>query len=153
MTVVKADAYGHGLKQIAGHLMQNGTDCFGVANLEEAHAIRMTGKDWPILMLGACLPKEIPQALQWGVQLTVSSREEILSIDQIAQNLKRSAEVHLKIDTGMGRLGCSIDSIKSILETLGQLSATKLKGVFSHFADIENNPAYSNDQRKNFVRH
>jgi alanine racemase len=50
----------------------------------------------------------------------------------------------------MGRLGCSIDSIKSIVETLGQLSATKLKGVFSHFADIENNPAYSNDQRKKF---
>ena len=52
--VVKADAYGHGLKQIAGLLMQSGTDVFGVANLNEARAIRSVGKGWPILMLGAC---------------------------------------------------------------------------------------------------
>src|SRR6266404_6988060 len=56
ITVVKADAYGHGLKQIAGLLMQSGTDVFGVANLAEAQAIRSVGQGWPILMLGAALP-------------------------------------------------------------------------------------------------
>ena len=55
LTVVKADAYGHGLKQIAALLMQSGTDIFGVANLAEARAIRSVGEGWPILMLGACL--------------------------------------------------------------------------------------------------
>src|SRR4030095_1240877 len=59
LTVVKADAYGHGLKQIAMLLMQSGTDIFGVANLTEAHQIRSVGQGWPILMLGACLPDEI----------------------------------------------------------------------------------------------
>jgi alanine racemase len=58
MTVVKADAYGHGLKDIARLLMQSGTDLFGVANLAEAEAIRSVGRGWPILMLGACLPEE-----------------------------------------------------------------------------------------------
>src|SRR5207302_10015998 len=58
LTVVKADAYGHGLKQIAALLMQSGTDIFGVANLAEAQAIRGVGKGWPILMLGAALPEE-----------------------------------------------------------------------------------------------
>ena len=59
LTVVKADAYGHGLKQIAALLMQAGTDIFGVANLNEAKDIRAVGRGWPILMLGACLPDEI----------------------------------------------------------------------------------------------
>src|SRR6478672_740492 len=64
MTVVKADGYGHGLKQIAALLMQSGTDVFGVANLAEARAIRSVGKGWPSLMLGACLPHEMETAVR-----------------------------------------------------------------------------------------
>ena len=150
MTVVKADAYGHGLKQIAGHLMRSGTDCFGVANLEEAHAIRMTGKDWPILMLGACLPEEIAQAIKWGVQLTVSSMRELLLIGETAEKFKRLAFVHLKMDTGMGRLGCSIDLINEILTVAQQSPMIRLKGVFTHFADVENDHAYTLYQKKTF---
>src|SRR3954454_935101 len=73
MTVVKADAYGHGLKQIAALLMQSGTDIFGVANLTEAQAIRSVGRGWPILMLGACLPDEIEPAVRDDVMPTISS--------------------------------------------------------------------------------
>src|SRR5260221_5077735 len=76
MTVVKADAYGHGLKQIAALLMQSGTDIFGVANLAEAHSIRSVGRGWPILMLGACLPDEISAAVRDGVMPTISSSDE-----------------------------------------------------------------------------
>src|SRR5213594_3222159 len=76
LTVVKADAYGHGLKQIAALLMQSGTDVFGVANLAEAHAIRSIGKGWPILMLGACLPDEIELAVRDDVRATISSLDE-----------------------------------------------------------------------------
>ena len=74
MTVVKADAYGHGLKQIAALLMQSGTDVFGVANLTEALAIRSVGKGWPILMLGAMLPDEIETALRDEVMAVISTR-------------------------------------------------------------------------------
>src|SRR5919201_220374 len=77
ITVVKADAYGHGLKPIAGLLMQSGTDIFGVANLSEAQAIRSVGKGWPILMLGACLPDEIEQAVCDDVMPTISSLAEV----------------------------------------------------------------------------
>ena len=76
MTVVKADAYGHGLKQIAALLMQSGTDIFGVANLAEAQAIRGVGKGWPILMLGAALPEETEPALRDEVMPTISTLEE-----------------------------------------------------------------------------
>src|SRR4030095_15099769 len=72
MTVVKADAYGHGLKQIAALLMQSGTDIFGVANLVEAHAIRTVGRGWPVLMLGACLPDEMEWAVRDDVTPTIS---------------------------------------------------------------------------------
>ena len=79
LTVVKADAYGHGLKQIAALLMQSGTDIFGVANLAEAHSIRSVGRGWPILMLGACLPDEIETAVRDGVMPTLSTPAEAIS--------------------------------------------------------------------------
>ena len=76
LTVVKADAYGHGLKQIAALLMQSGTDIFGVANLAEARDIRSVGQGWPILMLGACLPDEVAQAVRDDVRPTLSTLTE-----------------------------------------------------------------------------
>src|SRR3989442_11914511 len=76
MTVVKADAYGHGLKQIAALLMQSGTDIFGVANLAEAQAIRSVGQGWPILMLGAALPDEVELAVREDIMPTISTLEE-----------------------------------------------------------------------------
>src|SRR5258706_11134073 len=77
LTVVKADAYGHGLKQIAALLMESGTDIFGVANLTEAHSIRAVGKGWPVLMLGACLPDEVDVAVRDEVRPTLSSEDEV----------------------------------------------------------------------------
>lgn len=147
MTVVKADAYGHGLKQIAGHLMQNGTDFFGVANLEEAHAIRLTGKDWPILMLGACLDSELQQAVEWGVNITISSQAEVNRILKIAERQKKSAKVHLKVDTGMGRLGCLPDDVKELVSWINVEPRLQLKGIFTHFADVESDIDFTKSQR------
>src|SRR5438552_14528826 len=76
LTVVKADAYGHGLKQIAALLMQSGTDIFGVATLAEARAIHSVGRGWPVLMLGACLPGEVELAVLDGVSPTISTLRE-----------------------------------------------------------------------------
>ena len=94
MTVVKADAYGHGLKQIAGLLMQNGTDVFGVANLTEAQAIRSVGKGWPVLMLGACLPFEIETAIREDVMVTISTEEEAEQFSAAATKLGKRSEEH-----------------------------------------------------------
>src|SRR6185503_13633850 len=105
ITVVKADAYGHGLKPIAGLLMQSGTDIFGVANLTEAQAIRSVGKGWPVLMLGACLPDEIEVAVRDDVMPTISTLDEAERFSTMAGKAGKVSQVHLKIDTGMGRLG------------------------------------------------
>src|SRR5512136_1333839 len=105
MAVVKADAYGHGLKQIAALLMQSGADLFGVANLAEARSVRSVGKGWPILMLGACLPEEVPVAVRDDVRPTISSLAEAQAFAAAAQKLHKTLPVHVKVDTGMGRLG------------------------------------------------
>src|SRR3954467_3382156 len=116
MTIVKADAYGHGLKQIAALLMQSGTDIFGVANLAEAHAIRSVGKGWPILMLGACLPDEIDVAVRDDVMPTISSLAEAVAFNEVAKQQRKFALIHVKVDTGMGRLGVSPDAAVSLLK-------------------------------------
>src|SRR5260221_3134166 len=123
MTVVKADAYGHGLKQIAALLMQSGTDIFGVANLAEAQAIRSVGKGWPILMLGATLPDEVETALIEDVMPTVSTVAELKQFSTTALKLRKRARVHLKIDTGMGRLGASLENVSILLEEADRLPA------------------------------
>src|ERR1051325_6149340 len=90
MTIVKADAYGHGLKQIAALLMQSGTDIFGVANLAEAHSIRSVGKGWHILMLGACLPEEIEMAVRDDVMPTISSTKEAMKFSEVASRRNKT---------------------------------------------------------------
>src|SRR5258706_3017009 len=99
LTVVKADAYGHGLKQIAALLMQSGTDIFGVANLTEASAIRGVGKGWPILMLGACLPDEVDAAVRDDVMPTVSSPAEAVAFNEAAKQQRKFSLIHVKVDT------------------------------------------------------
>src|SRR5947208_331730 len=89
MTVVKADAYGHGLKQIAALLMQSGTDIFGVANLTEARAIHSVGRGWPVLMLGACLPDEVERVVAEGITPTISSLAEAKWFSRAATRLNR----------------------------------------------------------------
>ena len=103
ITVVKADAYGHGLKPIARTLMQSGTDVFGVANLAEADAIRSVGRGWPVLMLGPGLPHEINVVVREGVMPTISSLAEAQLFAAAAAKLRKTVSAHLKIDTGMGR--------------------------------------------------
>src|SRR5689334_12992286 len=134
ITVVKADAYGHGLKQIAALLMQSGTDIFGVANLAEARAIRSVGKGWPILMLGACLPDEIEAAVRDDVRPTISSLTEAQAFSDAATRLRKTVAVHLKVDTGMGRLGAQPDHVVALIQALQALPHLKVEGLYTHYA-------------------
>lgn len=150
MTIVKADAYGHGLKQIAALLMQSGTDVFGVANLNEARAIRSVGSGWPILMLGACLPGEVEPAVRDDVMATVSSFAEAQAFDDTALAAGRKAKLHLKVDTGMGRLGCPPEEAESLIGQIDALQNVELVGLFTHFASVEDEFHYTQRQRTVF---
>ena len=152
MTVVKADAYGHGLRQIAALLMQSGTDIFGVANLEEARAIRSVGRGWPILMLGACLPDEMERAVREEIMPTISSLDEARRFSELGRKFNKVVNAHLKVDTGMGRLGVSIDDAPELLKSSAQLSHLRFSGFYTHFASAEDDSAFTHKQRRSFER-
>jgi alanine racemase len=150
LTVVKADAYGHGLKQIAALLMQSGTDIFGVANLAEAHAIRTVGKGWPILMLGACLPDEVETAVRDEVRPTISTLEEVKSFVSAARRFQRKVPIHVKIDTGMGRLGVAPRQALQLIQRIERTPELVLEGIYTHYASAEDDAPFSRQQAKQF---
>ena len=105
ISVVKADAYGHGMPQMVRRLMQSGIDYFAVANVYEAAEIRHMGKGWPILILGPLLPEEDHYLVDYDLIGTVSTPEEAERLNTLGIARNTQIQTHLKIDTGMGRLG------------------------------------------------
>jgi alanine racemase len=152
MTVVKADAYGHGLKQIAALLMQSGTDVFGVANLAEAANIHAVGRGWPVLMLGACLPEEVELAVRDEVMPTLSTLAEAEHFSREAVRQGKTVRLHLKIDTGMGRLGVEPPEALPLMRAIRRLPGLQLHGVFTHYSSVEDDPDYSQRQADQFIR-
>lgn len=152
MTVVKADAYGHGLKQIAALLMQSGTDVFGVANLTEAQAVRSVGRGWPILMLGACLPFEVETAVREDVMPTISTFEEAKQFSAVAMQFGKVAGLHIKIDTGMGRLGAEPKRAPELWKRIEALPGVKIRGLYTHFSSVEDDVDFSRAQKRQFAR-
>jgi alanine racemase len=150
LTVVKADAYGHGLKQIAALLMQSGTDIFGVANLTEARTIRAVGQGWPILMLGACLPDEIETAVRDDVRPTISSLAEARAFSSAGMRLGKPVSVHIKVDTGMGRLGAKPDEVLRLVRAIQRLPGLVLEGLYTHYAAAEDDAIFSGKQAMAF---
>jgi alanine racemase len=150
ITVVKADAYGHGLKQIAALLMQSGTDIFGVANLTEAQAIRSVGRGWPILMLGACLPEEVDLAVRDGVMPTISSLDEAHAFDVAARRQRKRAVLHIKVDTGMGRLGVDASLAIELVQQVALLRHVTVNGLYTHYSSAEDDRDFSGGQRMRF---
>jgi alanine racemase len=152
MTVVKADAYGHGLKQIAALLMQSGTDVFGVANLTEARAIHSVGKGWPVLMLGACLPDEVELAVAESVMPTISTLHEAKQFSRVATRLNSPTRVHIKVDTGMGRLGVAPAEARKLISQVNRLPNLQLEGLYTHYSSVEDDAAFSRAQRQRFEK-
>jgi alanine racemase len=150
LTVVKADAYGHGLKQIAALLMQSGTDIFGVANLTEAQSVRSVGIGWPILMLGSCLPHEVESAVRDEIMPTLSSLEEAKRFAEAAKKTGKTVHAHLKVDTGMGRLGVAAEQAVALVKKVSRLKNLQLTGLMTHFSSAEDDLDFSERQRERF---
>ncbi len=148
--VVKADAYGHGLPQIATTLMQSGADLFGVANLTEALSIRAVGDGWPVLLLGANLPEEIPPIVESDLTPSLSSYAEARAFDREAERLKKILPVHVKVDTGMGRLGFGQENAVEKIARVAKMRHLKIEGIWSHFASAGIDDEFSREQLSTF---
>ena len=137
MPVLKANAYGHGLLQVARHVVSLGASYLGVAVLEEGILLREAGIKVPILVLGGILGNQVPVFLKHDLTLTASSVEKLLQADEAAAAMGVQAKVHLKIDTGMERLGVHYYSADELLAVALTRSNCIVEGVFSHFANAD----------------
>ncbi|MDP1580274.1 MAG: alanine racemase [Candidatus Didemnitutus sp.] len=151
VAVVKADAYGHGLPHTAARLMHAGADLFAVANLAEAMTIRELSADWPILLLGATLPEEARYLAEYDLAATVSDLPEVARLNAIGQTAGKPIAVHLKIDTGMGRLGVWHEQAQALYAAIRAAPGLQLTGVFTHFASADDNPEFTALQRRLFL--
>jgi len=137
MPVLKANAYGHGLVDIAKLMQSLNADYLGVAVLEEGILLRKVGIHIPILVLGGILGNQLPHFMEHQLTITASSIEKVWQIDEVAEQLGMIAKVHLKIDTGMERIGIHYYNAKGLLEAAVQCKHIEVEGIFSHFANAE----------------
>lgn len=148
MAVVKANAYGHGLVAMAREFQASGADWLGVANVAEGAALREAGVTVPIMLLSATLPEEMEEAVRHGLTLILSSYQEAKKLARLAHAAGEAAEVHFKIDTGMGRLGCWHPQAREELARIRRLSGLVVKGLCTHFASADDDVALTKRQWK-----
>lgn len=137
MPILKANAYGHGLVRVGQHMQDIGAKILGVAYLEEGILLREAGVTTPILVLGGILGSQTPLFLQHDLTLTVSSQQKLEQVEEAAASLGVRARVHLKIDTGMERIGVHYYSAESLLEASLRCKHIEIEGIFSHFANSD----------------
>lgn len=134
MAVIKANAYGHGLMQVAEALVKGGVDQLGVASVIEGVALRRHGLTLPIAVLGQLLPEEAELVAGHHLVQAIGDEQSARVLSQAACSLERPVSVQLKIDTGMGRYGVWYEEAEDLFRHIARLPGLNWEGVFSHFA-------------------
>ena len=149
--VVKADAYGHGAVPVARAAVAAGASYLAAAVLSEGIELREAGFTEPILLLGLVLPEDARDVVHYGITQTVCDLElaRALSAEAVRQN--RTAKVHLKVDTGMGRIGVRPEEIGALAAEIAALPGVEVEGMFSHFAMADcRDKSYTQQQLEKF---
>ena len=153
MGVVKADAYGHGVDEVVPVLLANGVSRLAVSMLDEAIQLRNKGIEAPILILGYTDPRRAEEILRHRVTQTVFSLDLAQALSDAAVRLEAEARVHVKVDTGMGRVGfqAGFDAVKSVV-AISALPRVVVEGIYTHFASAdEADPAFTLQQFERFM--
>lgn len=137
MGVVKANAYGHGIIEVAKALCAAGIDYLGVALINEAIQLRESGINKPILVLGWTPPNDFYRALKYDITLTIFSCMEAKRLSDLAVENNKIGRVHIKIDTGMGRIGIQPDLACGKVRDIIKLPGIHAEGIFTHFAKAD----------------
>lgn len=151
VAVIKADAYGHGAKVVYKYLYENGVRYFAVTTLEEAMELRTVMKDGFVLVLGAINPYNIQHAMDDNISVCCPSLEWLKDTVEILKESSGKLKIHLKIDSGMSRVG--IANKEEMLEAIELLENDKieLEGVFTHYANADDTSSeYDEYQYKQF---
>jgi alanine racemase len=150
LLTVKADAYGHGAVQIA-RAADETVDWFGVATLDEALELRRAEVRKKILILSPSLEREIPGVVDNGFAATVSSSDFVRSIASYAASTGRTAEVHVEVDTGMGRTGFFPAEAEALVLAIARLPGLRLGGLFTHYPVSDVDTAFTLEQARRFL--
>jgi alanine racemase len=152
LATLKADAYGHGAIRVARTLLRAGAWGFAVATLSEAQALRNADIDAPILILGYTPAWQVRDAIRLHVRLTVFDRDVAREISLAAQELQIEAIVHVKVDTGMARLGLHPSDVLDLLRVLHELPSVQVEGIFTHFASADSaDERFAQEQLRRFT--
>jgi len=152
MAVVKGNAYGHDVLEVVPVVLNNGATRLAVARLEEGIFLRKAGITVPILVLGLTLKQQAELLVSYSITPTVSEYEMIEELSKFAVKEERTAKVHLKVDTGMGRIGILPDHILDLVKKIKALKNIEIEGIFTHFSVAdEKDKAYTEMQFKKFM--
>ncbi len=158
MAVVKADAYGHGVKECAGALLENGADRLGIATLYEGIELRRLYPDVPILILGSSMENEAEELVKNDITPNVYTFSMAKALSDAGVKLNKTVKVHIKLDTGMSRIGFFIDDsdnedVLSEIKKIRELPMLEIEGIFSHFSTSdEKDGDYTRMQFERFMK-
>lgn len=152
--VVKADGYGHGAVEVAREALASGASYLAVAFLDEAMELRESGITAPILILGFTPEKQFDKIVEYNISQTVYSIESAATLSEYAIKRSKKAKVHIKIDTGMSRIGfCPESCTTDDLTQLFSLEGLEIEGIFTHFARAdERDKSFTNQQYESFTK-
>ena len=145
MAVVKANGYGHGAVQAAKAALHGGANWCGVARVEEALELRQAGVECPILLMGLTPIENLRDMIAARVSMTVWERNQVAAAAIAAQQIGEQAHLHLKVDTGMSRLGVQVDEAPALAHCLADTQGVLFEGLFTHFARADERDSTTTD--------
>lgn len=143
MACVKADAYGHGIIPVSKRLVSCGIDYLSVASIDEAIQLREAGIRLPVLVLGAILKEDIVPLSKYNITQTICTKELAIALNNLARIRRKKINVHIKIDTGMGRIGVLHHEALDFIKMVGKLKYLNIEGVFTHLPCADTNKDFT----------
>ncbi len=150
MAAIKADAYGHGAREVGRTLEAEGIEMFGVASIEEGVELREGGIQTPILILSPILYSQIDTLLEYDLMPTISELSFYNHLERKLRKLRRPIKIHIEVDTGMTRTGFSYNKIKQAIHKIGKSRFIKIEGFFSHFPVADADGSFTKKQIEDF---
>jgi len=150
LAVIKADAYGHGMLKVASVLNREGVDIFGVSDIAEGILLRKNGIKRPILLFESTLPSLARDILEYNLTPTVCTLTLASSLNTHAKRMNRKVDIHVKVDTGMGRLGIWHQDARNFLGQVRKYPHLSVRGLYTHFPLADTNPRFTRKQIMDF---
>ena len=146
LTVIKADAYGHGMLPVAKVLVKEKVDFIGLSNLDEGITLRKAGIKTPVLLFETTLPEQAKDIIDYHLTPTICTHELAAALNRYAQKRGRVVDIHVKVDTGMGRLGVWHEEALDFIRKLSRLRNLRVQGICTHFPSADTDRGFTQKQ-------